>query len=81
MKPYISQSISDLNKVAGISKGMSSAKSGLDYGAGDRVQHIKFGEGTVKAVQEETRDYKVTVEFDKFGQKIMYASFAKLKKI
>ena len=81
VKPYISQSISDLNKVAGISKGMSSAKSGLDYGAGDRVQHIKFGEGTVKAVQEETRDYKVTVEFDKFGQKIMYASFAKLKKI
>ena len=81
VKPYISQSISDLNKVAGISKGMSSAKSGLDYGAGDRVQHIKFGEGTVNAVQEETRDYKVTVEFDKFGQKIMYASFAKLKKI
>ena len=81
VKPYISQTISDLNMVAGISKGMSSVKSGLDYGTGDRVQHIKFGEGTVKAVQEEPRDYKVTVEFDKFGQKIMFASFAKLKKI
>ena len=30
---------------------------------------------------KETRDYKVTVEFDKAGQKIMYASFAKLKRI
>ena len=81
VKPFISQTISDLNKVAGISKGMSGVKSSLDYGVGDRVQHIKFGDGTVKAVQEEPRDYKVTVEFDKFGQKVMFASFAKLKKI
>ena len=81
VKPFMSQTISDLNKVAGISKGMSSAKTGLEYGVGDRVQHIKFGKGTVKAVQEEPRDYKVTVEFDEFGQKIMYASFAKLKKL
>ena len=81
VKPFMSQTISDLNKVAGISKGMSGVKSGLDYGVGDRVQHIKFGIGNVKAVQEEPRDFKVTVEFDKFGQKIMYASFAKLKKI
>ena len=81
VKPFISQTISDLNKVAGISKGMSGVKSGLDYGVGDRVQHIKFGVGTVKAIQDEARDYKVTVEFEKFGPKIMYASFAKLKKI
>ena len=37
--------------------------------------------GTVKAVQKEPRDYKVTVEFDLAGQKIMYASFAKLKRV
>ncbi|MBR4060085.1 MAG: UvrD-helicase domain-containing protein [Lachnospiraceae bacterium] len=81
VKPFMSQTISDLNKVAGISKGMSSAKSGLEYGVGDCVQHIKFGAGVVKAIQDEARDYKVTVEFEKFGQKVMYASFAKLKKI
>ena len=81
VKPYISQTISDLNKVAGISKGMSSTKGGLEYGVGDRVSHIKFGTGIVKVIQEEPRDYKITVEFDKFGQKIMFASFAKLKKI
>jgi DNA helicase-2/ATP-dependent DNA helicase PcrA len=81
VKPYISQSINDLNSIAGISKGITSAKNGLEYGVGDRVQHIKFGAGTVKGIQEEPRDYKVTVEFDNSGQKIMYASFAKLKKI
>ena len=36
---------------------------------------------TVKDISEEPRDYKVTVEFDQAGQKIMYASFAKLKKL
>ena len=81
VKPFMAQTISDLNKVAGISKGMSAGKTSLDYGVGDMVQHIKFGVGVVKSIQDDVRDYKVTVDFDKFGQKVMYASFAKLKKI
>ena len=55
--------------------------SGLDYAAGDRVRHIKFGEGTVKNIVEGGRDYEVTVEFDRVGVKKMFASFAKLVKI
>lgn len=54
---------------------------GLDYGTGDRVKHIKFGVGTVVAINEGGRDYEVTVEFDSVGVKKMFASFAKLKKI
>ena len=54
---------------------------GLDYGVGDRVRHVKFGDGEVKAVVEGGRDYEVTVDFDKAGTKKMFASFAKLKKI
>ncbi|MBQ8816469.1 MAG: DNA helicase PcrA [Lachnospiraceae bacterium] len=81
VKPFVSQGIGDLNKIVGISKGIGGAKSGLEYGVGDRVSHIKFGEGTVLSVQEDPRDYKVTVVFDKAGQKVMYASFAKLRKI
>lgn len=53
----------------------------LDYGPGDRVRHIKFGDGTVKEVKDGGRDYEVTVDFDKAGVKKMFASFAKLKKI
>ncbi|MDD6038875.1 MAG: DNA helicase PcrA [bacterium] len=52
----------------------------LAYGVGDRVRHMKFGEGTVTALVEGGRDYEVTVDFDRFGVKKMFASFAKLKK-
>ena len=54
---------------------------GLDYGTGDRVRHIKFGEGTVAAIVEGGRDYEVTVAFDTAGTKKMFAAFAKLVKI
>ena len=53
----------------------------LDYEVGDRVRHIKFGDGTVKEIKDGGKDYEVTVEFDTAGQKRMFASFAKLKKI
>ena len=53
----------------------------LDYGPGDRVCHIKFGEGTVMSVQDGGRDFEVRVNFDKVGEKKMFASFAKLQKV
>jgi len=53
----------------------------LEYGVGDRVRHMKFGEGTVADITEGGRDYEVAVDFDNFGRKKMFASFAKLKKI
>ena len=53
----------------------------LDYEVGDRVRHIKFGDGTVKKIKDGGKDYEVTVEFDTMGQKRMFASFAKLKKL
>lgn len=81
-KPFIAQGIGSLNRVAGISKGAPNQEDTvLDYGTGDRVCHIKYGEGTVLKIDREPRDYKVTVVFDKAGQKIMYASFAKLKRV
>ena len=52
----------------------------LDYQEGDRVKHIKFGEGTVQSIKDGPKDYEVTVEFDKAGVKKMFASFAKLEK-
>ena len=55
--------------------------SSLEYGVGDRVKHIKFGEGTVMEITEGGRDYEVAVEFDHFGRKKMFASFAKLNKL
>lgn len=53
----------------------------LSYQEGDRVHHIKFGDGTVTRIIAGGRDYEVTVDFDRYGTKKMFASFAKLKKI
>lgn len=81
-KPFIAKDIGSLNQLAGLSKGAAGmTASAPDYQIGDRVSHIKYGEGTVLGLVKEPRDYKVTVDFDNAGQKIMYASFAKLKRI
>lgn len=75
-KPYIAKSLD------GLTKGMPAANAaGPGYAVGDRVSHIKYGDGTVLKMEQDTRDYKVTVNFDEYGNKIMYAAFAKLKKI
>ena len=54
---------------------------GPGYDVGDRVSHVKFGEGIVTSIVEGGRDYEVTVEFDTAGTKKMFAVFAKLQKI
>ena len=59
----------------------SKMAGGPGYDVGDRVRHIKFGEGVVTAIIEGGRDYEVTVAFDRIGTKKMFASFAKLEKI
>lgn len=51
------------------------------YDVGDRVRHIKFGDGTVKSIVEGGKDFEVAVDFDKAGIKKMFAGFAKLEKI
>lgn len=70
-KPYQATSFSS-NTTSSIS---------LEYGRGDRVKHVKFGEGTVVQIVEGGRDYEVTVDFDRVGTKKMFATFAKLKKV
>lgn len=59
----------------------TTAATTLNYSVGDRVRHIKFGEGVVAAIVEGGRDYEITVDFDQFGTKKMFASFAKLNRI
>ena len=53
----------------------------LNYGVGDTVRHIKFGVGVVEKIADGGRDYEVTVNFEQYGIKKMFAGFAKLKKI
>ncbi len=77
-KPFIARAtaFTDLKKGADIN-----SMQAPDYGPGDRVVHMKFGEGTVQSVVKGARDYEVTVDFDTAGTKKMFAAFAKLRKL
>ncbi len=60
---------------------LAAEAGGLSYQPGDRVRHVKFGEGTVLDIKEGGRDYEVTVAFDGFGERKMFAMFARLVKV
>ena len=79
-KPYIAKMSGSGNGLSSLQKGMPAKASKPDYSEGDRVRHVKYGEGTVKAIEEGPKDYKVTVVFEDYGQKVMLAAFAKLVK-
>ena len=80
-KPTLRQQPSgqSMQAKAMITKGI--VKADLDYRVGDTVSHVKFGRGVVKNIADGARDYEVTVEFEGYGVKKMFASFAKLKKL
>ena len=47
--------------------------------AGMKVEHIRFGYGTVKEVQDFNNDRKACIDFEEYGEKTLLLSFAKLK--
>lgn len=49
-----------------------------DYAVGVRVEHPKFGVGTITAVEQWTNDVKITVDFGPAGKKTLLQKFAKL---
>ena len=76
-QPYITKATSGVGAVSITPIGSKT----LAYGVGDRVRHMRYGEGTVLRIEDGPRDAQVTVVFDEAGQKIMYAGFAKLTKV
>ena len=80
-KPFIARTSAGSSRTPGTPKKSIPAATAPEYKTGDRVLHIRYGEGTVTAIEKAPRDYKVTVIFDDYGQKIMYAGFAKLRKL
>ena len=76
-QPYISRATQGIGAVTLEPVGSKA----LAYDVGDRVRHLRYGEGTVLKIEAGPRDSQVTVMFDEAGQKIMYAGFAKLVKV
>ena len=50
-----------------------------DYKEGQKVEHKKFGVGTITKIEPEDDDLKVEIEFEKVGKKRLMAKFAGLK--
>lgn len=55
------------------------ANTDLNFSAGDKVEHNKFGIGTVVSYQKSTDI--LTINFEGIGNKILSAKFASLKKL
>ncbi|MBQ7751403.1 MAG: DNA helicase PcrA [Clostridia bacterium] len=53
----------------------------IDFSAGERVRHQKFGDGTITAVQRFEKDALLEVKLDSGETKRLMASMAKLEKI
>ena len=79
-----SKTVTGSQALASLQKGSQLAAGGngpLGYEVGDRVRHVKFGEGTVTDIKEGGRDHEVTIECDSVGTRKMFAKFAKLVKV
>ena len=57
------------------------AASGCPYSVGDRVEHVRFGRGTIRSIEPLATDHKLMVVFDGSGEKTLLARFAKLTKL
>ena len=60
---------------------MGEAKASTDYQVGDSVKHLKFGKGIVTSVVPAGSDQEITVDFERVGEKRMFASLVKMKKL
>ncbi len=52
-----------------------------NYAAGERVEHPRFGRGTIQRIEPLTTDHKLHIIFDGAGEKTLLAKLAKLTKI
>ena len=65
----------------GFGKAFPMGGTSEDYGVGDSVKHLKFGKGVVRSITPINGDKEVTVDFERVGEKTMFASLVKLKKL
>ena len=70
-----------LESLRRVESGASAANVPCSYAVGERVEHPKFGVGTIRHIEALATDHKLVVEFAGFGEKTLLAKFAKLTKL
>ncbi|MBQ8308149.1 MAG: ATP-binding domain-containing protein, partial [Alistipes sp.] len=61
--------------------GVTPPSSPCQYTVGERVEHPKFGAGTIRRIETLAQDHKLVVEFGDGQEKTLLAKFAKLTKL
>ena len=80
--PYTKKTVtSSANPGFGKAFPMDIAKESSSYNVGDEVKHLKFGKGVVTSVVPAGSDQEITVDFERVGEKKMFASLVKMKKL
>lgn len=51
------------------------------FSAGERVEHPRFGRGTIVRVEPMATDHKLVIDFADYGEKTLIARLAKLTKL
>lgn len=67
--------------VAPVAKNDKSSAAGENWNIGDKVEHKKWGIGTVVKVKNSGKDAELDVAFDEQGIKRLLAEFAPIKKV
>lgn len=74
--------VENLRRISARPAGGGAAPAGAcPYAAGERVEHAKFGVGTILRVEAASGDHRLTVDFDGVGEKTLLSNYAKLKKL
>ena len=50
-----------------------------EFSVGQTIEHNRFGRGTIKALEGEGLDRKATVDFERYGVKILLLKYAKMR--
>ncbi len=66
---------------SGAGKALRSPSTAADFSLGEKVEHKKFGKGTITKVTADNGDQMLEIQFDGAGMKRLMASMANLKRI
>jgi len=51
------------------------------FAAGQRIEHNRFGPGTIKSISGQVPELKAEIGFDRFGDKTIMLKYAKMRRL
>ena len=80
-QPPQPRNVEGMRRIPAVQRNDAVPAAPCTYSTGDRVEHPKFGAGTVIRIESMATDHKLVVDFGQYGEKTLLAKFAKLRKL